>query len=600
MDIKEIKNPDFLDDLSIDELKDLSKEIREFIIDRVSKNGGHLSGNLGVVELTIALHKYFKGYKFIFDVGHQCYTHKILTGRAKDFDKLRTHNGLAGFTLREESTYDSWDVAHASTSLAAQAGFLTSNIDTISIIGDGALTGGEAIEALEYLSTLDKKAIIILNDNTFSISKNVGFIRKMLDHLRSSRGYNTLSKKYGKNSFLKSIKNGIKRLFYKPTVFDAMGFKYYGPIDGHNFKDLFKYFKYVDSQNRPVVLHVVTKKGKGYKFAEEDEIGAWHCVSPFSKESGLPLKEDNENVFYSEVVSEYLSKFYDKHNNLKVVMPAMTYSSNMVELKEKMKGDFIDTGITEEFATSFSASLAMAGNYTVLPIYSSFLQRAYDQIHQDVSLQNIHLVIVVDKAGLVSSNGKTHQGIYDISYLSTIPNLKIVAPRDMREVYEMLDFALLKYSGPIAIHIPNQKTRFIPNLEIESSDIEDLTWTKVNNVINPKAIVISYSSMIDYIKDDMKELDVEVYNARFIKPLDSNSLKEIAKLGQKIVVVEEAPGETSLYSYINNFYRNNSINVDLLSFSFPLDYIDIGSVEELRSDYKMDKKSIKERIKELL
>ena len=266
MDIKTIKDPSFLKDLSIEELENLSNEIRDFIIDTVSKNGGHLSSNLGIVELTIALHRYFShGEKFIFDVGHQSYTHKILTGRAKDFALLRKKGGIAGFQSLEESSEDIWEVAHSSTSLAAQAGFLEAGIKAISIIGDGALTGGEAFEALNYLSTLNKNAIIILNDNNFSISKNVGFIKHSLDKLRSTRSYIRLADKNRKNYPLKSIKNTIKSMFYRPSVFDDLGFKYYGPIDGHNFKELFKYFGYAEAQNRPVIIHVVTKKGKGYK-----------------------------------------------------------------------------------------------------------------------------------------------------------------------------------------------------------------------------------------------------------------------------------------------------------------------------------------------
>ena len=601
MDLKEIKDPSFLQELSIKELEELSEEIRNFIIDAVSKRGGHLSSNLGIVELTIALHRYFhNGEKFIFDVGHQSYTHKILTGRAKDFDKLRMKDGLAGFQSRSESEEDIWEVAHSSTSLAAQAGFIIGGIKAISIIGDGALTGGEAFEALNYLATLNKNAIIILNDNNYSISKNVGFIKHSLDKLRSTRSYIKLSDKNRRNYPLKSIKNTIKSVFYRPSIFDDMGFKYYGPIDGHNFKELFKYFSYAERQNRPVIIHVVTKKGKGYIPAETDTIGAWHSTSKFDITTGKRAENSENMEYYSEALSEYLTKFYDKYpRNFKVVMPAMTYSSNMVSLRDHMGKDYIDTGIAEQFATSFAAALALSGYYVCLPIYSSFLQRSYDQLFQDVAMQNAHVVVAIDKAGLISDNGKTHQGLYDISYLKTIPNLTVLAPSSAKELYEMLDYAFIKCSTPICIHLPNEI--------LEKEDVEEIgtynfnpSWDRINKIANPKANLISYSSSINYLKDALKELDVEIINAKTIIPLDEEMLVNLSKDDKPLFIYEEAPGETSLTASITSFYNKMNINKHLESFSYPLDFIGIGTKEEIRSSYSLDKKSVIERIKELL
>lgn len=601
MDIKTIKDPSFLKDLSIEELENLASEIRDFIIDTVSKNGGHLSSNLGIVELTIALHRYFShGEKFIFDVGHQSYTHKILTGRAKDFALLRKKGGIAGFQSLEESSEDIWEVAHSSTSLAAQAGFLEAGIKAISIIGDGALTGGEAFEALNYLSTLNKNAIIILNDNNFSISKNVGFIKHSLDKLRSTRSYIRLADKNRKNYPLKSIKNTIKSMFYRPSVFDDLGFKYYGPIDGHNFKELFKYFGYAEAQNRPVIIHVVTKKGKGYIPAESDTIGKWHSTPPFNRSTGEVLKTSTDKIYYSEALSNYLMKFYDKYQEkFKLVMPAMTYSSNMVPLRDHMGKDYIDTGIAEQFATSLSASLALSGLFVCLPIYSSFLQRSYDQLFQDIAMQNAHVVTVVDKAGLISDNGKTHQGIYDISYLKTIPNLKIFAPKDAKELYEMLDYAFLKCNGPVVVHIPNEEIKRIDVPEIGTTSFNE-NWDKVLKLDNPKAHLITYSYSIEYLKDVLKELNVEIINAKTISPLDESYLLDLSKLNTPFFIYEEAPGDTSLTSSILSFYNKKNINKHIISFSYPLDFIGIGTKEELRKEYLMDKDSIKQRIKELL
>ena len=601
MDIRTIKDTSFLKDLSIEELENLSNEIRDFIIDTVSKNGGHLSSNLGIVELTIALHRYFShGEKFIFDVGHQSYTHKILTGRAKDFALLRKKGGIAGFQSLEESSEDIWEVAHSSTSLAAQAGFLEAGIKAISIIGDGALTGGEAFEALNYLSTLNKNAIIILNDNNFSISKNVGFIKHSLDKLRSTRSYIRLADKNRKNYPLKTIKNTIKSMFYRPSVFDDLGFKYYGPIDGHNFKELFKYLGYAEAQNRPVIIHVVTKKGKGYIPAESDTIGKWHSTPPFNRSTGEVLKTSTDKIYYSEALSDYLMKFYDKYQEkFKLVMPAMTYSSNMVPLRDHMGKDYIDTGIAEQFATSLSASLALSGLYVCLPIFSSFLQRSYDQLFQDIAMQNAHVVTVVDKAGLISDNGKTHQGIYDISYLKTIPNLKIFAPKDAKELYEMLDYAFLKCNGPVVIHIPNEEIKRMDVLEIGTTSFNE-NWDKVLKLDNPKAHLITYSYSIEYLKDVLKELNVEIINAKTISPLDESYLLDLSKLNTPLFIYEEAPGDTSLTSSILSFYNKKNINKHIISFSYPLGFIGIGTKEELRKEYLMDKNSIKQRIKELL
>lgn len=601
MDLKSIKDPTFLKDLSIAELEELALEIRKYIIEVVSKRGGHLSSNLGIVELTIALHRYFSnGEKFIFDVGHQSYCHKILTGRAQEFENLRTLNGISGFQNRNESSYDIWEVAHSSTSIAAQAGFLESNTKVISIIGDGALTGGEAFEALNYLATIKKNAIIILNDNNFSISKNVGFIRHALDKLRSTRSYIKLSDKNRKNYRLKSIKNAIKTIFYRPTIFDDMGFKYYGPIDGHNFNELFKYFNYAERQNRPVIIHVVTKKGKGFIPAEEDAVGAWHSTSSFDIKTGARKEAPESKEYFTEALSRYLIKFYDIYQEkLKVVMPAMTYPSNMLELKEHMGKDYIDTGITEPFATSFSSALALSGYYVCLPVYSSFLQRAYDQLFQDIAMQNAHIVIAVDKSGLIPYTGKTHQGLYDISYLKTIPNLKILAPSDANELYNMLNYAFLNYNGPIAIHLPYDILDKKIDFDISNSSY-DYKWTKINNIINPKAYLITYSSMVSYLKDMLKKYDIELINANSISPLDEDMLISIKDDNKPIFIYEEAIGDTSLTPSILSFYNNKNININIKSFAYPLDFIGMGSKEELRKSYGLDIESIENKIKELL
>ncbi|MCB9498646.1 MAG: 1-deoxy-D-xylulose-5-phosphate synthase [Bacillales bacterium] len=604
-DLNQIKDPSFLSDLSNDELYVLAEEIRSFIIDKVSEHGGHLSGNLGIVDLTIAINKYFShGEKFIYDVGHQMYTHKILTGRASQFNHLREMDGLSGFSSPAESPYDVWEVGHASTSLAAQAGLIENGVPCVSIIGDGALTGGEALEGLEYLSTLNKKAIIIINDNGFSISKNVGFINKMLDELRSTRNYSNISSKHrasksGFWDFIERIKRSIKGFFYPPSVFESFGFKYYGPIDGHNYKEMFKYFKYADNQNRPTIIHVITKKGKGYKLAEDDKIGKWHSVPSFDKTTGEFIKVENNEVSFSHAASTYLISFYEKYKDLKVVMPAMTFSSSMNNLQSILGANYFDTGITEQFAASFAASLSINSPYVFLPIYSTFLQRAYDQVHQDICLQNLHVVLGVDKSGLVGEDGKTHQGIYNISYLKTIPNLKICAPKDYKDLFELMDYAFLKCQSPIAICYPKTFIKEEANLKAGESHINE-SWISITKKNNPSAFLITYSNLVDYISKEIEDLNVEIINARFINPIDKDVLLKIVSKDRPIIVYEEAVKENSLGAAIISFLNEQKINKNITEFGYPLDYIESGSIEEIRIKYGMDKKSIRNEIKKII
>ena len=373
---------------------------------------------------------------------------------------------------------------------------------------------------------------------------------------------------------------------------------YIAPIDGHNIEELVKAFKADKKIEGTCVIHVITKKGKGYKYSEEDTLGLWHSVSPFDIETGKQKSLKEGYTSYIGCVTSYMKEFYKENPNTKVVMPAMTSPSGMNSLKEVMKDDFIDTGITEEFSMSFAASLAHSNNYCLLPIYSSFLMRAYDQLHQDVSMQKEHVVIAVDKAGLVPGNGKTHQGIYDISYLKTIPGLKIVAPKDYTETYKLLDYAFKVSKSPLAIHLPVTPIK-IEDININSEPISE-TWEYINNIDNPKAYMITYSNLVDYVKDEMKELGVEVINARFISPMDLNMLDEISKTNKPIIVYEEAIKSDALGSMIINYYNSLNINKHIYSYGLPLDFIDIGTIEELRCDYKIDKDSIVKEVKKII
>ncbi|MFA5741964.1 MAG: 1-deoxy-D-xylulose-5-phosphate synthase, partial [Candidatus Izemoplasmatales bacterium] len=441
IDLLKIDNPAFLKKLSLDELNELADQIRDFLIENVAKTGGHLSSNLGVVELTIALHYVFESPKdrLIFDVGHQGYTHKILTGRAKDFPSLRKINGLSGFLKQQESVHDVWEAGHSSTAMAALAGFeivRQINHDTyknVALVGDGSLNSGLSFEALNFLGQRQNLApIIILNDNEMSISKNVGTISKMLTSMRTTKPYLKATRKGNRiPHFLKNWKERIARMIRglakNMTIFDEFGFKYYGPIDGHNLKTLIKYLQIVKFLNKPCVLHIITKKGKGYPFAENDMDGHWHGVKPFNIKTGLPLdgKAENEHS-WSNIISEYLCERAKNNPDFRIVIPAMIAGADLYKFQNNYPNQIIDVGICEAFAVCFAGGIAMENKSVFVPVYSSFLQRAYDQVSHDVARQNLHVVFGIDRSGLVGEDGETHQGLYDIAFLRHIPNMQII------------------------------------------------------------------------------------------------------------------------------------------------------------------------------
>ena len=558
-DLYNIKDDTFLSGLSEAELKILASEVRDFIVDKVSIHGGHLSPNLGIVELTIALHKHYSNrVSYIFDVGHQAYTHKILTGRGKLFDTLRTLDGLSGIVSKEEDPIsDIWSVGHSSTSLSALYGFCLADKPAIAIIGDGAMSGGEAYEGLELLSRLNKNALIVLNENYMSISPNNGAIKTIQD---------------------------------KKTFFNLLGIDYIGPIDGHNYFEIEKALFLADKKNKPVVVHVLTKKGKGYKYSEKDEIGKWHATGPFNISDGTPKVKDSTLVSYSQAVASYLSQFYAKTGDLLVINPAMTVSEGMYDLMMQMGDDYIDTGITEQSATTLAAALSINRKNVFLSLFSSFGQRAFDQLISDIACQNLHVVIGLDKVGLVSETGKTHQGIYDLAYLNAIPNLTILSPKDYKELYECLDYAFLKEKGPIVIRYPQSKVKK-ESLAVMTTNME-LKWDKALQLSDPKAYLITYSSSVDYLFDTAKELNVELINAKVIRPLDEKTLMELAKTNKRIYVYEEAPYNNSLASMILSFYNSKGILKHINVIGLPFDFIGVGPLEGLREKHHIDKTSI--------
>jgi len=600
MDITKIKDPSFLKDLKTKDLVLLAKEIREFLILEISKTGGHLSSNLGVVELTIALHKEFNcpKDKFIFDVGHQSYTHKILTGRAKDFDNLRQFNGLSGFPDIKESKYDSFSTGHASTSISALSGFLLADDSNyaISIIGDGALAGGEAFEGLNYLGKQKtNKGIIILNDNNASIMENAGGCHELVVKIRGRKFTQWIKKLSYKilPKFLIRFNRGInkffKKIINKKNYFEYMGFNYIGVIDGNDFKSLFKALKIAKKSKKPTVIHILTKNGKGYKFAEEEKNGLYHGVSSFKIDEGI--KENKDKVLFSEIISDSVIKLKEKYD-IKVIVPAMVNGSKMDKFESLFKDDLIDVGITEEHAITMATAASLNNKKVFLPIYSTFLQRAYDQLLHDASRHNTNIVIGVDRAGLNPNDGETHQGIYDIAYLKAIPNIEILAPSNGIEAISLLDYAFKKNNVVAIRYAKEYFTNYHNNQEIQEIN----GWIKVKE--GKDIAIISYGRILNKLKNIVKDYDLTLINALFINPIDTLMLDEIIKNYKKIIVLEDVIDEGSLANSIILYAYQNNIEIDIIKRNVNNTYAPTGSIETLDKLYKLDDESIKELIED--
>lgn len=605
MDLMKIQDPSFLKTLSIEEMNKLANDIRFFLIDSISKTGGHLSSNLGVVELTIALHYVFNSPedKIIFDVGHQSYVHKILTGRAKDFDRLRMYEGLSGYQKRAESEHDAWEAGHSSTAIAAVAGFEVakeisgSNSRNIAVVGDGSLNSGLSFEALNYLGHKNNLApIIILNDNEMSISRNVGRLAKILNKTRSGKFYNYATKtKRRLPKFIYRMKvrlaNMIRGFANNLTIFDELGFSYYGPIDGHDIKNLIRFLNLVKHKNKPVVLHVITKKGMGYEPAEKDSLGLWHGVGKFDKETGEFLSKNKENYeSWSNIFSNYILDYAKDKEDFKVVIPAMITGSAMLEFERRYPDKIIDVGICESFAVCFSSALALNNVKIYLPIYSSFLQRAYDQVLHDLARHNAKIVIGIDRAGVVGADGETHQGIYDIAYLKHIPNIEIVQPSTALEAYSLLNYAFEKADKTVAIRYSrNSVMKYLGEVV---PVIDSVSWVMEDNV--GKANLIAYGDnfirMRDYIQ--AKNLPINLINARFIKPMDLMMLEELLKSELPLYVLEDVTKISGLGSSILEFMSDKGVSKVIRIFGLPDEFILQGTQEEIYKLYGLDELTI--------
>ena len=570
-----------LKDMSFKELDELAKAIRTEIIDKVSQNGGHLASNLGVVELTIALHYVFNSPidKIIFDVSHQTYVHKILTGRS--LENLRTKNGVSGFAKHSESIHDVYEGGHSSTSIAAGLGFLYSketsvNIgEVISVIGDASVTNGLAFSALNLLGAHpNQKMIVIINDNNMSISKNVGAMAKTLNKIRSGKSYSAVKRITPRFllKFAKKVSGSLKSYVYQNKFFTSLGYSYIEGIDGHNIKELVKYLTYAKNKKNSVVLHVKTQKGKGYFPAETDLIGKWHNTTPFNIETGKQTEPNMLSV--GEYLSEFISNKKDEWKNSYIITPAMSLGSGLTLLEMTYGNRFIDCGIAEDLAVVMASSLSLSGNVPFVFMYSSFLQRAYDQVLHDIARNNLHSVFLIDRCGIVSGDGDTHQGIYDVAFLKTIPGVTIFEPISLEHTVKCLEYAY-NNKGVYFIRYPKY-------LESSKEEVDVLNW----NILKPLTDIniVATGKNVLKAKALIEDKNIGLISANILTQVDSNILNSL-KENSKLIVFEENIQNNSLYNDIVLYCYKHNLKVNIISKSLPNTYLISATSDEIIEEY---------------
>lgn len=615
--LERIQKENDIKELNPDELDKLAEEIREFLIEKISKTGGHLASNLGVVELTMAMHLVFDlpKDKIIWDVGHQAYTHKLLTGRKAGFDELRKYGGMSGFPKRKESACDAFDTGHSSTSISAGLGYVQArdikgeDYSVISVIGDGSLTGGMAYEALNNASTLKTNFIIVLNDNNMSISENVGGMSKYLAGLRTADIYTGLKK--GVTNALQKVpvvgetmieqlhrtKSSIKQLVVPGMFFEDMGITYLGPIPGHNLSLLCRAFQEAERMDGPVLLHVITKKGKGYEPAEQHP-DKFHGIGPFQIETGEPETAKKKDT-YTDVFGKVLCDEAKNHPEIVAITAAMADGTGLKRFRQMHPKRFFDVGIAEAHGVTFAAGLAAGGVRPVFAVYSSFLQRAYDQMIHDVALQNLPVVLAVDRAGLVGNDGETHQGIFDLSYLSSIPNMVVMSPKHKWELADMLRFAL-SYEGPIALRYP-RGTAYDEYEEFR----EPVLLGKSEMIYEESEIaILCVGHMFEdavKVREQLKELGYPctLVNARFVKPIDEDMVEELSKKHRLLVTIEENVQTGGYGEHILECVCRKNLGIKVLTLALPDDYVEHGNIGVLRQETGIDVETMTQRIQNI-
>lgn len=627
--LEKINTPEDVKKLNLQEKNQLAEDIRKYILEVVSQNGGHLASNLGVVELTIALHSVFNEPidKIVWDVGHQTYVHKILTGRKEELKNIRKLGGIAGFPKTKESAYDCFNTGHSSTSISAALGMARArdlkgeNNSVIAVIGDGALTGGMAIEALNDAGFSKCKMTVILNDNEMSISQNIGGLNMFLSKLRTKKLY-TKSNISGKKiigkipvigkpivKIVQKLKRSVKQLIIPKMFFEDIGFTYLGPVDGHNIEQLENILKLSKQVDTPVLIHVLTKKGKGYKIAEENP-DKFHATGPFDLKTGEPKKA--KGLDYSKVFGNKLVELAEKNNKIVAITASMKDGTGLTKFQKQFPKRFFDIGIAEQHAVTLAAGMATQGLIPVVPIYSSFYQRAYDQVIHDIAIQNLHVILCVDRAGIVGADGETHQGLFDMAFFRLVPNLVIMAPKDFKELEEMLEFAV-NIEKPVVIRYPrggedkNIKFEIHNKIELGKSEIlkefdndkiealenQNLEDVEINeNKEKPKNVsVIAIGKMVPRAmkiakKEENNGNNVCVVNSRFLKPFDRTNILEILKKSDKVITIEDGTIINGLGTIIKEIIaEENFENIEIETQAYPDEFIQHGSVEQLEDMY---------------
>lgn len=616
MEIKKIENPRFLKQLNITELNQLSQDIRDFLIENISKTGGHFSSNLGIVELTVALHYVFDSPddKFLFDVGHQAYVHKILTGRAPQFSKLKKYGGLCGFQNRQESMYDPWEAGHSSTAISGATGLALARdlkkekFEVVSVIGDAALMSGESLEALNFLGGIDTKVIVILNDNNMSISRNVGGLSNVLSDVRMSYKYNQAKNNYteilsqstvGQRIFdvTKKVKDRVKKKILLDTPFSQFDLDYIGPIDGHNMEELIRALETVKNLDHSVILHVLTKKGKGYEPAEQDRSGVYHSVAPFDISKGVvPVIDENKHS-WSQSVSEHIEYLMSKHDDLCVITPAMITGSCLQSIFKNYPDRSFDVGIAEEHAMTLAAGLSQGGEFPFLSVYSSFFQRAYDQLNHDIARMNLPCLVGIDRAGLVGGDGATHHGVFDIGLIAPIPGVVIMAPKDEEEAQKLINTAYQNKDHPYVMRY--SKNKVINTHQHTDETIKCGQWEMIHQTEDAMINVVTYGDNVLAVADmaNTYHLPINIINARFIKPIDTKMLDRI--VDKPIIVYETDLMNGSLGSIMSLYYEKNHMNVDMSFIGIDDHYVTFGDNESLYKQEHISLNDLKNKIEEI-